>query len=61
MPMDKQGFPRLQKLPEMIKYCVKEDTMQRIFRMKEEEVEDENPGDSDEEGYEIVSLRVQND
>ena len=42
----------------MIKYCYKEDTTQRIFRMEEEEVEDEYPGDSDEEGNEKVALRA---
>jgi len=50
-----------EKLPEKIKYCFKEDSTQRIFRMEEKEVEDANPGDSDEEGNEIVASRVQDD
>jgi len=33
----------------------------RIFCMEEEDVEDEIPGDSDEEGDEIVALRAQDD
>ena len=47
-----------EKLPEKIKYCFKEDITQRIFGMEEEEIEDVNPGDSDEEGDEIVAWRV---
>jgi hypothetical protein len=48
-----------EKLPQKIKYCFKEDSTQRIFRIEEEEVEDAYPGDSDEEGNEIVPSRVQ--
>ena len=48
-------------MPEKIKHCFKEDSTQRIFRTEEEEVEDANPGDSDEEGDEIVASRVQDD
>jgi len=48
-------------LPEKIKYCFKEDSTQRIFRIEEEDVEDANPADSDEEGNEIVASRVQDD
>ena len=44
---------------EKIKYCFKEDSTQRISRLKEEE--DANPGDRDEEGNEIVASRVQDD
>jgi hypothetical protein len=43
-----------EKLPEKIKYCFKEDSTQRIFRIEEEDVEDANPGDSDEEGNDII-------
>ena len=48
-----------EKLPQKIKYCFKKDSTQRIFRIEEEEVEDAYPGDSDEEGNEIVPSRVQ--
>ena len=48
-----------EKLPQKIKYCFKEDSTQRIFRIEKEEVEDAYPGDSDEEGNEIVPSRVQ--
>ena len=44
--------------------CFKEDSTQHIFRMEEEEVEDENPGEGDdnyEKWDEIVVLRAQND
>ena len=34
-----------EKLPEKIKYCLEEDTTQRIFHMEEEDVEDENHTD----------------
>ena len=33
------------RLPEKIKYCFKEDSTQRIFRIEEEDVEDANPAD----------------
>ena len=43
------------KLPQKIKYCFKEDSTQRIFRMEAEDVEDEIPGDH--EGDETVPFR----
>ena len=50
-----------EKLPEKIKYCFKEDSSQRIFRMEREDVEDENPADGDKEGNKLVASRVQDD
>ena len=60
--MDSRGVFQLdyKKLPEKIKNCFKEDSTTSIFRMKEY-VKDENPGDTDEEGDEIVPLRAQDD
>ena len=48
-----------QKFPEKIKYCFKEDSTQRIFCIEEEEIKDAYPGDSNEEGNEIVASSVQ--
>ena len=58
LPMDSRGLVfhvYYEKLPQKVKYCFKEDSTQRIFRMEEEEIEDAYPGDSDEEGNEIVA------
>jgi len=45
----------------MIKYSFKEDTTQRIFRIEEEDAEDENNAKSDEEVNEILASSVQDD
>jgi len=44
----------------MIKYSFKEDTTQRIFRIEEEDAEDENTAES-EEVNEILASSVQDD
>ena len=50
-----------EKLPAKYQVLLQENSTQRIFCIEDEEVEDDIPGVSDEEGNEIVALGAQDD